>query len=105
MRRYALREVLDDGRSLQALVPEVDSVAIVHDYEPGREGWTYFVSRSDAHVVMLGQLPEAHARFVEIMLGTGFPAAARDYVDKAVADRPEDAALRALQVRAAMTAP
>lgn len=105
VRRYALREVLDDGRSLQALVPEVDSVAIVHDYEPGREGWTYFLSRSDAHVVMLGQLPQAHARFVEVMLGTGFPAAARDYVDKAVADRPGDPALRVLQARAALATP
>jgi hypothetical protein len=105
VRRYVLREVLDDGRSLKALVPAVDSVAIVHDYEPGREGWAYFVSRSDAHVLMLGRIPAAHARFVEVMLGTGFTAAARDYVNKAVADRPGDPMLRALQARAAVASP
>jgi hypothetical protein len=105
VRRYALREVLDDGRSLQALVPEVDSVAIVHDYEPGRDGWVYFVSASDGHVALLGRIPAAHARFVEVMLTTGFAAAARDYVDKAVADRPGYPALRVLQARAALATP
>jgi hypothetical protein len=100
VRRYAVREVLDEGRSLQALVPEVDSVAIVHDYEPGRAGWLYFLSRSDSHLAPLGPLPAAHARFVEAMLGAGFPAAARDYAMKALADHPGDPALQALRERA-----
>jgi len=99
VRRYALADVLDDGRSLQALVPEVDSVAIVHDHEPGRAGWRYFLSRGDSHLVPLGTLPEAHARFVEAMLASGFPDAARDYAAKALAERPGDPALRALLER------
>ncbi len=104
VKRYAVREVLDEGRSLQALVPEVDSVAIVHDYEPGREGWLYFLSRSDSHLLPLGALPAAHARFVEAMLGAGFRDAARDYAAKALADRPDDAALQALRARAEQAA-
>lgn len=100
IRRYAVREVLDEGRSLQALVPEVDSVAIVHDYEPGRAGWLYFLSRSDSHLAPLGALPGAHARFVEAMIGAGFREAARDYATKALADHPGDPALQALRARA-----
>jgi hypothetical protein len=99
VRRYALADVLDEGRSLQALAPEVDSVAIVHDHEPGRWGWRYFLSRGDSHLVPLGTLPEAHARFVEAMLASGFPDAARDYAEKALAERPGDPALRALLER------
>lgn len=101
VRRYAVREVLDEGRSLQAIVPEVDSVAIVHDYEAGRAGWLYFLSKSDSHLTLLGPLPAAHARFVEAMLGAGFTAAAADYLTKALADRPDDPALQALRVRVA----
>ncbi len=103
VRRYALQAVLDDGRSLRALVPAADSVAIVHDYEPGRLGWTYFLSRSDSHLVPLGTLPGAHVRFVEVMLGSGLTAAAEDYARKALANRPDDAAMRALLERATAT--
>jgi hypothetical protein len=99
VRRYALADVLDGGRSLQALVPGIDSVAIVHDHEPGRTGWRYFLSRGDSHLVSLGVLPEAHARFVEAMFASGLPDAARDYLGKALAERPGDPALRALLER------
>jgi hypothetical protein len=34
------------------------------------------------------------------MLASGFPAAARDYADKALADRPGDPSLRALREQA-----
>ena len=101
VRRYALEEVLDQGRSLRALVPAVDSAVFVHDYQPGHERWTCFLSRSDSHLVPLGPLPAAHARFVEIMLASGLPAAALDYADKAIADRPADAELHAVRDRAA----
>src|SRR5262249_52465842 len=105
VRRYALEEVLDEGRSLRALVPAVDSAAFVHDYAPGRDGWACFLSRSDSHLVPLGALPGAHARFVEAMLASQLPAAALDYADKALADRPADAEMRALRERAAATLP
>jgi len=99
-RRYELEQVLDEGRSLRAQLPNADSAAFVHDYEPGREGWDYFLSRSDSHLVLLGQLPEAHARFVQAMLASGFPRAALDYADKALADRPDDVVMRALRDQA-----
>jgi len=95
VRRYALQEVLDDGRSLQAVVPAVDSVAIVHDYEPGRDGWEYFVSQADSHLLPLGPLPLGHAHFVQAMRAVGLREAARDYAEKGLADRPDDAELRA----------
>jgi hypothetical protein len=101
VKRYVLEDVLDSGRSLQALVPEVDSVVFVHDYEPGRDGWRMLLSRGDSHLVSLGRLPEAHARFVQAMLASQLPAAALDYADKALADRPGDAMLRALREQAA----
>ena len=103
-RRYELEEVLDAGRSLKALVPEVDSVAFVHDYEPGHTGWLLLLSRSDSHLVSLGVLPAAHARFVQAMLASRFPAAALDYADKALAGEPADATLRALRGQAAAAA-
>ena len=103
-RRYELEEVLDAGRSLKALVPEVDSVAFVHDYEPGHTGWLLLLSRSDSHLVSLGVLPAAHARFVQAMLASRFPNAALDYADKALAGEPGDATMRALRGRAAEAA-
>ena len=99
-RRYALEAVLDEGRSVRAQVPNADSVVFVHEYEPGRAGWLYLLSRSDSHLVPLGELPAAHLRFVEAMLASRLPAAALDYADKALADRPDDAAMAALRGRA-----
>ena len=104
IRGYELEQVLDGGRSLRALVPAADSAVFVHDYAPGHEGWEYFLSRSDSHLVPLGTLPEAHARFVAAMIASRFPAAALDYADKALADRPGDPALRELRDRAAQAA-
>jgi hypothetical protein len=101
IKRYALEAVLDDGRSLRAQVANAESVTFVHDYEPGRDGWLCFLSRSDSHLVPLGELPAAHERYIEAMLASGLPAAALDYADKALADRPGDAALRALREQAA----
>jgi hypothetical protein len=103
-RRYELEEVLDAGRSLKALVPEADSVVFVHDYEPGHTGWLMLLSRSDSHLVSLGVLPGAHARFVQAMLASRFPNAALDYADKALAGEPGDATMRALRGRAAEAA-
>jgi hypothetical protein len=100
VKRYALVSTLDDGRSLRAMVPAADSVVFVHDYESGRDGWQYFLSRSDSHLVPLGELPDAHARFVQAMLASGFAAAALDYAEKALADHPNDAALRSLREQA-----
>jgi hypothetical protein len=104
VKRYALEATLDEGRSLRALVPNADSVEFVHDYEGGRAGWQYFLSRSDSHLVPLGELPAAHARYVQAMLASGFAAAALDYADKALAGHPDDAVLRALRERAAAAA-
>jgi hypothetical protein len=59
------------------------------------------LSRSDSHLVPLGTIPAAHARFVQAMLASRLPAAALDYAEKALADRPGDAALRALREQAA----
>lgn len=95
-KRYALREVLDDGRSLRAMVRSVDSVVIVHDYEPGRAGWEYFVSQADSHVLPLGALPQGHVRLVQGMLTLGLTDLARDYAQKALAADPGDAAMRDL---------
>jgi hypothetical protein len=104
-KRYELEAVLDGGASLRALVPAAESVAFVHDFEPGREGWRCFLSRSDARLVDLGPLPDAHRRVVQALLSSGFPAAALDYADKALADRPDDEVLRVLRERAAAGAP
>ena len=105
VRHYALEDVLDEGRSLRALVPAVDSAVFAHDYAPGYVGWACFLSRSDSHLVPLGALPGAHARFVEAMLASQLPAAALDYADKALRDAPEDAGMRALRERAAAALP
>ncbi len=86
VKRYALEAVLDGGRSLMAMAPRADSVVFLHDYAPGRDGWLYLLSRSDSHLVPLGELPAAHARFVEAMLSSGFAAAALDYAEKACAE-------------------
>jgi len=105
VRRYALEDVLDAGRSLKPFVHGLDSVVFVHDYEPGRAGWMLLLSRSDSHLVPLGDLPAAHARFVQAMLASQLPAAALDYADKALSDRPEDAEMRGLRDRAAAAVP
>lgn len=101
VQRYELEAVLDGGASLRAMVPEAESVVFVHDHEPGRDGWRYLISRTDAHLVDLGTLPGAHQRVVEAMIASGLPAAALDYAERALARRPDDAAMRALRDRAA----
>ena len=96
VKRYVLREVLDGGRSLRGMLPNVDSVAVVHDFEPGRRGWEYFLSQRDSHVLPLGPLPEAHARYVQAMLSVGLVDAARDYARQALAADPADPDMRRL---------
>ena len=100
--RYALEAVLDDGRSLRAQVANAESVVFVHDYEPGHHGWLCFLSRSDSHLVPLGEVPDAHARYIEAMLASGLSAAALDYATKALANRPDDTTLRALHEQAVL---
>jgi hypothetical protein len=95
-KRYALSEVLDDGRSLRAMVPSVDSVVIVHDFEPGLAGWEYFVSQPDSHVLPMGPLPLGHLRLVQSMLSLGLTGLAHDYAEKALAADPGDSAMRDL---------
>ncbi|MEQ1834161.1 MAG: hypothetical protein ABL977_14015, partial [Candidatus Eisenbacteria bacterium] len=105
IKRYALESVLDDGRSLRAQVANAESVQFVHDYEPGHEGWECFLSLSDSHLVPLGAVPAAHAEYIVSMLRANLPAAALDYAQKAVADRPDDPALRPLLERAFAATP
>jgi hypothetical protein len=104
VKRYELEAVLDGGASLRALVPGADSVVFVHDFEPGREGWLYLISRADAHLVSLGLLPGAHAGVVRAMLAGGLAGPALDYADKACAALPEDPVLAALRAQAAAAA-
>lgn len=105
IKRYALEAVLDDGRSLRAQVANAESVTFVHDYVAGHDGWRCFLSRSDSHLVPLGEVPAAHARYIEAMLASGLNAAALDYATKALADRPDDTALHALYEQALAAAP
>jgi hypothetical protein len=78
------------------MVRSVDSVVIVHDFEPGRAGWEYFVSQADSHVLPMGPLPQGHVRLVQGMLSLGLNDLARDYAQKALAADPGDTAMRDL---------
>ena len=104
VQRYELEAVLDGGASLRAFVPEAESVVFVHDFESGRDGWRYLISRTDAHLVDLGTLPGAHLRVVEAMIASGLPAAALDYAERALVHQPDDTAMRSLRDRAAAAA-
>ena len=100
-KRYELAADLDDGATLRAMVPTVDSAAIVTDFAPGHDGWRYFISRSDSRLVDLGTLPGAHVRVVEALIASGLPSAALDYAQKALANDPTNEAMRARRDRAA----
>ena len=82
-----------DGGNLDVVL---DYDSIKHKYKPED-----LLSRSDSHLALLGELPAAHARFVQAMLAIDFPGAALEYADKALADEPGDAMLRAVREQAA----
>ena len=107
VKHYVLQEVLDEGRSLRAFVPEVDSVVFLHDYERGYDGWLCLVNSGGSHLTSVGELPAGHARFVKAMLVSGYVGPALDYAEKALVDMPGDGLLQALraQAAAAPTAP
>jgi hypothetical protein len=88
--RFELEAVLDGGRSLRAFVPNADTVEFVHEYVPGHAGFTFFMARSDDHVVELGPPPAAHAYVIATMLANHDEAGAVRYADAALADRPDE---------------
>ena len=88
--QYQLESVLDEGRSLRAFVPAVDSVEFVHDFVPGHGDFTFFFALSDGHVGEIGIPPRAHAIVVSTLLASGKVSAAREYADAALADRARE---------------
>ena len=54
-----------------------------------------------SRLVDLGTLPGAHVRVVEALIASGLPSAALDYAQKALANDPNDQAMRARRDRAA----
>jgi len=86
--RNELEEVLDDGRSLSAFVPNADTVEFVHGYVPGHARFDFFAGEASGDVADLGPPPKADALMAINMGAIGRFGPALDWLDRALADRP-----------------
>jgi hypothetical protein len=94
-RRYALTStVLDQGRALRALYPNVDSVAFVDHWIPGYEDFDLFLLGAAGRIRPLGRGLEAQVSLATLLLSGGLYRTAREQLAVAVEQWPDDARLR-----------
>ncbi|HYM80684.1 MAG TPA: tetratricopeptide repeat protein [Candidatus Limnocylindria bacterium] len=89
-----VREVLDHGRALMALYPELDTVAIADRWTREHERYEIFVRRAGANLVHAGRGPETMSRLAGVVIANGSPELAREMLQEAVAAYPESPRLQ-----------
>ena len=85
--------VLDQGRALRALWPDLDSVAIVTRWTRAYRDFDIAVNSPDGYLVNLGRGSDAHLKLVSAMLDNGFPDLAVDHVARVLTEYPDDSSL------------
>lgn len=91
-----LPAVLDEGRGLTALYPNIDSVAFVSKWTPDLAGFEIVVANEDGRVLPFGRGPEANMRLIRTLEGNGYGREAAELLQSSVAAYPNDPALQAM---------
>jgi hypothetical protein len=87
--------VLDQGRGLRALYPNIDSVAFVSRWTPAYSTFEIFVGNEDGRVLGIGHGPKANLRLVWTLANNGYSREAAELLSASLAAYPDDPALRA----------
>jgi hypothetical protein len=89
-----LAGAIDDGRGLRALVPNVDSVAFLDEWQPGYGDFEMFSQSSDGTVFPLGRGGDGFAETAQAMISAGLREPARVLLEGALSEFPDNAPLR-----------
>lgn len=89
-----LAGAIDDGRGLRALVPGVDSVAFIDEWQPGYGDFEMFSQSSDGTVFHVGRGADGYAATAQAMISAGLRDPARAMLEGALSEFPDNAALR-----------
>jgi len=91
-----LPAVLDNGRGLRALYPNIDSVVFVQRWEPELAQFEIVVANEDGRVLPFGRGPEANLRLIRTLAGNGYELEASELLLSSVIAYPGDPALEAM---------
>ena len=91
-----LPAVLDHGRGLRALYPNIDSVVFVQRWEPELAQFEIVVANEDGRVLPFGRGAEANRRLIQTLAGNGYEREASELLLSSVIAYPGDPALEAM---------
>lgn len=91
-----LPAVLDQGRGLRALYPNIDSVVFVQRWTPDLADFEIVVANEDGRVLPFGRGPGANLRLIQTLGGNGYEREAAELLQSSVAAYPNDPALQAM---------
>jgi hypothetical protein len=106
--RGLLPGVVDQGRGLRALYPNLDSVAFVDRWTPAYRDFELVAGSVDGMIVAFGSGPDAHLRYAGVLVDNEFVEEALQHLGDAIPAYPGDPRLllaeRTLRARVALTA-
>ena len=91
-----LPAVLDEGRGLRALYPNIDSVVFVPSWSPELRDFEIVVASEDGRVLPFGRGPEANLRLIRTLAANGYKREASELLLSSVTAYPDDPALSAM---------
>jgi hypothetical protein len=91
---WLLPAVLDQGRGLRALYPNIDSVTFVSRWTPAYSAFEIFVANEDGRVMYFGRGPEANRRLIQTLAANGLEQQGAELLEASVAAYPDDPSLR-----------
>jgi hypothetical protein len=96
-----LTAVLDQGRALRALRPQVDSVAFVPSWSPAYRDFDLVATTVDGFAVNFGRGSEAPLKLARALFESGHANLALEVLDAAIPVYPEDPRLADSRARLA----
>ncbi len=93
---YLLPAVLDQGRGLQALYPNIGSVVFVRRWVPELRDFDIVVANEDGRVLPFGRGPQANLRLIRTLAANGYEREAAEFLTASVLAYPTDPALEAM---------
>jgi hypothetical protein len=85
-----LVSVLDQGRAMRALFPNLDTLAFVNRWTPGFQDFDIIVNTPDGFTRNYGQGPDAHLKLVAALLDGGYDRVALEHVVMARSVYPDE---------------
>ena len=92
-----MTEVLDHGRALRALYPQIDTVAFADHWEPSLDAFVVAAHSVDGHVTVFGTGVEAQTALAHYWISRGLDRQTERYLDNVLAEWPRDGGLKLAQ--------